>query len=56
MPKEIKTCKKNWVHSYNWCNSRVSGNKIKFRDIKYWTYHHDDEHFAIVLISNTVLE
>lgn len=25
------------------------------RDIRYWTYHHDDEHYAIVLISNTVL-
>lgn len=26
------------------------------RDIKYWTYHHDDAHFAIVLIDRTVLE
>lgn len=25
------------------------------RDIRYWTYHHDDDHYAIVLISNTVL-
>ena len=25
------------------------------RDIRYWTYHHDDDHYAIVLISNSVL-
>ena len=26
------------------------------RNIRYWTYHHDDEHYAIVLISSNVLE
>lgn len=26
------------------------------RDIRYWTYHHDKEHYAIVLISSKVLE
>lgn len=26
------------------------------RDIKYWTYHHDDDHYAIVLISRKALE
>jgi len=25
------------------------GQKNEDRDIKYWTYHHDDEHYAIVL-------
>jgi len=25
------------------------------RDIRYWTYHHDGDHYAIVLISNSVL-
>ena len=30
--------------------------KNETRDVKYWTYHHDDEHFAIVLIDNSVLE
>jgi hypothetical protein len=29
--------------------------KNEIRDIKYWTYHHDEDHFAIVLISNTTL-
>lgn len=30
--------------------------KNEIRDIKYWTFHHDEEHYAIVLISNKVLE
>ena len=30
-------------------------NKNEIRDIKYWTYHHDKDHYAIVLISNKVL-
>ncbi len=30
--------------------------KNEVRDIRYWTYHHDDDHYAIVLISNSALE
>lgn len=30
--------------------------KNEIRDIKYWTFHHDADHYAIVLISNSVLE
>ena len=26
------------------------------RDIKYWTYHHDKEHYGIVLIGSKALE
>ncbi|GKS66816.1 hypothetical protein YTPLAS73_03630 [Nitrosarchaeum sp.] len=29
--------------------------KNEIRDIKYWTYHHDQDHYAIVLISNKIL-
>ena len=29
--------------------------KNEIRDIKYWTYHHDKDHFAIVLISSNTL-
>ena len=29
--------------------------KNEVRDIRYWTYHHDEDHYAIVLISNTTL-
>jgi len=26
------------------------------RNIKYWTYHHDDEHYAIVLVNAQILD
>lgn len=26
------------------------------RDLRYWTYHHDKDHYAIVLISSKVFE
>ena len=26
------------------------------RNIKYWTYHHDKEHYAIVLVSSNVVQ
>ena len=26
------------------------------RDIRYWTYHHDNEHYAIVLVSSKVVQ
>ena len=26
------------------------------RDVRYWTYHEDDEHYAIVFVSSKVLE
>ena len=26
------------------------------RNIKYWTYHHDEEHYAIVLVNAQVLD
>jgi hypothetical protein len=26
------------------------------RDIRYWTYHHDKEHYGIVLVSSKVVE
>jgi len=28
----------------------------KDQNIRYWTYHHDDAHYAIVLISSSALE
>ena len=30
--------------------------KNQSTDIKYWTYHHDDEHYAIVLIDRDTLD
>lgn len=54
MPKETKLAKKI---GYTITTGVIHGlrEKNEIRDIKYWTYHHDDEHFAIVLISNNTL-
>ena len=55
MPKESKLAKRI---GYTITTGITTGlrQKKEDRDIKYWTYHHDDEHFAIVLIDNSVLE
>ena len=54
MPKESKIAKRI---GYTVTTGITTGlrQKNKDRDIKYWTYHHDDEHFAIVLIKREVL-
>ncbi len=54
MPKESKLAKKI---GYTITTGVIHGlrEKAEIRDIKYWTYHHDKEHYAIVLISNTTL-
>ena len=54
MPKESKIAKRI---GYTITTGITHGlrQKKENRDIKYWTYHHDDEHYAIVLISNSVL-
>ena len=30
--------------------------KNEIRDVQYWTYHHDEDHYGIVLIDRNVLE
>ncbi|HJJ22532.1 MAG TPA: hypothetical protein OQH54_02280 [Nitrosopumilus sp.] len=54
MPKESKIAKRI---GYTVTTGVTHGlrQKNETRDIRYWTYHHDEEHFAIVLISNTIL-
>lgn len=54
MPKESKIAKRI---GYTVTTGVTHGlrQKNEIRDIRYWTYHHDDEHYAIVLISNAVL-
>jgi len=49
MPKESKIAKRI---GYSVTTGITTGlrQKNEDRDIKYWTYHHDDEHYAIVLI------
>ena len=54
MPKETKIAK---IIGYTITTGVTKGlrQKNETRDVKYWTYHHDDEHFAIVLIDNSSL-
>ncbi|MBA4447569.1 MAG: hypothetical protein H2B07_01575 [Nitrosopumilaceae archaeon] len=55
MPKESKIAKRI---GYTVTTGVTHGlrQKNEVRDVRYWTYHHDDEHYAIVLISNSALE
>ena len=55
MPKESKLAKRIGYSVTTGVNYGLR-KKNEVRDIKYWTYHHDDDHYAIVLISNKVLE
>jgi len=54
MPKESKLAKRI---GYTITTGITTGlrQKKEDRDIKYWTYHHDDKHYAIVLIHIDVL-
>ncbi len=54
MPKESKLAKRI---GYTVTTGVTQGlrQKNEARDIKYWTYHHDKDHYAIVLISNASL-
>lgn len=55
MPKETKIAKRIG-YAVTTGITHGLGRKNEARDIRYWTYHHDDDHYAIVMISNTVLE
>lgn len=53
-PKEPRTAKRI---GYTITTGVTHGLKQKneIPDIRYWTYHHDDDHYAIVLISSDAL-
>lgn len=55
MPKETKLAKRI---GYTVTTGVTSGlrKKNEIRDIRYWTYHHDQNHYAIVLINSSALE
>ena len=54
MPKETKIAKRI---GYTITTGITHGLRQKeVRDIKYWTYHHDDTYYAIVLIGSETLE
>ena len=54
MPKDSKIAKRI---GYTVTTGVTHGlrQKNEVRDVRYWTYHHDESHYAIVLISNAVL-
>jgi len=55
MPKETKLAKRiGYMITTGVTHGLRQKNEI--RDIRYWTYHYDDNHYAIVLISNKDLE
>ena len=55
MPKEARTAKRiGYIVTTGVTHGlREAGAP---RDIRYWTFHHDKDHYAIVLVSNSVLE
>ena len=55
MPKSEKTAKRiGYMVTTGVTHGLRQANEP--RDVRYWTYHHDADHYAIVLISNSVLE
>ena len=55
MPKETKLAKRMGYSITTGVNYGLR-KKNEVRDIKYCTYHHDSDHFAIILIGSKVLE
>lgn len=54
MPKDTKLAKRmGYAVTTGVTHGLRQVNQV--RDIRYWTYHHDDKHYAIVLISNAIL-
>lgn len=55
MPKEKKLAKRIGYTVITTVNVGLRSTKQN-RSIRYWTYHEDDAHYAIVLVSSNVLE
>lgn len=55
MPKESKIAKRIGYIVTTSVNYGLRDTNQE-RNIRYWTYHHDDKHYAIVLVSGSVLE
>ena len=55
MPKESKIAKRiGYMVTTGVTHGLRKKNEV--RDVRYWTYHHDKDHYAIVLISSSVLD
>jgi hypothetical protein len=55
MPKEQKTAKRIGYIITTGINYGLRQTKEE-RDIRYWTYHHDKDHYALVLISSRIFD
>ena len=55
MPKKSKIAKRIGYIVTTGVNYGLRQTKQE-RDIRYWTYHHDENHYAIVLISSKVFD
>ncbi len=55
MPKDSKLAKRIGYIVTTSVNHGLRQNDQE-RNIRFWTYHHDDGHYAMVLISGNVLE
>ena len=56
MPKEPKKNAKRIGYIVTTTVSSKLRKENQHRDIRHWTYHHDKEHYAIVLVSSQVVE
>lgn len=55
MPKERKLAKRIGYTITTTLNHGLKKTN-QARELRYWTYHHDNDHYAIVLISGRVFE
>ena len=56
MPKESEKIAKRIGYIVTTTVTSALRKENQHRDIRYWTYHHDKEHYAIVLVGSKVLE
>ena len=56
MPKESEKIAKRIGYIVTTTVTSGLRRENQHRDIRYWTYHHDKEHYAIVLVSSKVFE
>ncbi len=56
MPKESKKVAKRIGYIVTTTVTSSLRKNDQHRDIRYWTYHHDKEHYAIVLVNSQVVE
>ena len=54
MPKEKKLAKRIGYTITTTLNYELRKTNQR-RELRYWTYHHDEKHYAIVLVDNRVL-